>query len=207
MDLSPDTFLAVMHGLGDSAALLMLAILLATFILEDAATVAAALLAVEGLVPHSGALAALYAGIIIGDIGLYGLGALAARWQRARTFVTEHRMLRGRAFLEGSLFATLFSARCTPGMRTPTFTASGFLGIDFGRYVIYVVVVATVWATALYALIVLLGQTVWDDLGPWRWALAAGVILGAIVLPRLVARVLGERQAGHVTPTDPPATG
>lgn len=187
-----------MHGLGDNQAVLMLAILLGTFILEDAATVAAALLAVEGLVPHAGALAAIYAGIMIGDVGLYGLGALAARWDRARQWVTEHRMLRGREFLEGSLFVTLFGARCTPGMRLPTYTASGFLGVSFSRFALYAAIVAAAWATALYTVVALLGETVLAELGPWRWAAAAGVIAVAILIPRIaerLARRLGRTSA------------
>lgn len=199
MDLSPDSFLAVIRGLGDSQALVLLAILLGTFILEDAATVAAALLAAEGVVPHTGALMALYTGILIGDMGLYGLGALAARWERARLWVTEHRMLRGREFLEGSLFVTLFGARCMPGMRLPTYTASGFLGVPFPRFALYAAVLAAGWATALYSIIAILGETVLAELGPWRWGVAALVIAGAIILPRITERV-ARRMSGAPTP-------
>jgi len=199
MDLSPDTFLAVLHSLGDSRALVLLAILLGTFILEDAATVAAALLAAEGVIPHAAALATLYVGIMIGDLGLYGLGALASRWERARRWVTEHRMLRGRAFLEGSLFVTLFGARCTPGMRLPTYTASGFLGVSFPRFALYAAVVAAAWATALYVIVAVLGETVLSQLGPWRWVAAAAVIAAALVLPRLIPRLLRRFGAGSTS--------
>ncbi len=189
MDLSPDTFLAALESIADSRVLVLLGILAATFILEDAATVAAALLASEGLVPHGAALAALITGIMIGDLGLYGLGRLAAKWPRAREWVTEHRIMRGKQFLEGSLFVTLFSARCVPGMRLPTYTASGFLGISFARFSAYAALLATAWATVLYTIIAILGETVWNEMGPWRWGVAVAIIGGAIILPRIGERI------------------
>ncbi|NVN41707.1 hypothetical protein HUK82_14220, partial [Ameyamaea chiangmaiensis] len=61
-----------------------LAIVIGTFILEDAATVLTGMAVQAGSVALATALPALYAGIILGDIGLYGLGAAAARWPAAR---------------------------------------------------------------------------------------------------------------------------
>ena len=200
MDLSYEGLLALLESFGDSQLLVLGVILLGTFILEDAATVAAALLASEGVIPHSGALVALYLGILIGDMGLYGLGALAARWPRARRFVSEHRIMRGKAFLEGSLFVTLFGARCVPGMRLPTYTASGFLGIPFPRFALYAAILAAGWATALYSIIAILGETVLSELGPWRWAVAALVIAGAIALPRLTEKIARRMGASSAPP-------
>ncbi len=202
MDLSYEGLLALLESLGDSQFLVLGIIMLGTFILEDASTVAAALLASEGVIPHAGALAALYCGIMIGDMGLYGLGALAARWPRARRFVSEHRIMRGRAFLEGSLFVTLFGARFMPGMRLPTYTASGFLGIPFPRFALYAAVLAAGWATALYSIIAVLGETVLAELGPWRWVVAAIVIAGAIALPRVAERI-AQRKRSASPPEDP----
>jgi membrane protein DedA with SNARE-associated domain len=50
------------------------AIIVGTFILEDAATVVAAMQVDDHALPLWLALAALYAGIVLGDLGLYGLG-------------------------------------------------------------------------------------------------------------------------------------
>ena len=54
------------------------AIVLGTFILEDAATVIAAMQTADGSLSGPLALASLYVGIAVGDLGLYGLGWLAA---------------------------------------------------------------------------------------------------------------------------------
>jgi hypothetical protein len=59
-------------------------------VLEDAATAGAALLAADGIVPVSVAIVALFVGITLGDLGLYGLGWLAARNARARRML-QHR--------------------------------------------------------------------------------------------------------------------
>ncbi|WP_422363480.1 DedA family protein [Pyruvatibacter mobilis] len=200
MDFSYEALLALIESFSDNQLLVMLAIIAGTLILEDAATVTAALLASEDVLPHTAALMSLYIGILFGDFGLYGLGALAARWPRARRWVSEHRIMKGREFLEGSLFVTLFGARCIPGMRLPTYTGAGFVGIPFPRFALYAGALAAGWSTGVYTLIAILGETVLDELGPWRWGVAAIVIALAIVLPRITAKIL--KRFGTPQPTD-----
>jgi len=67
-------------------------IVLGTFVLEDAATVLAAMQAQSGAVPLPVALLALYAGIILGDLGLYGLGALSGQVPMVTRWVPPNRM-------------------------------------------------------------------------------------------------------------------
>ena len=61
--------------------LLSFLIMLATFILEDAATTAASLLSVNGMLSTHMALTALIIGIILGDIGLYFLGHYGQKYR------------------------------------------------------------------------------------------------------------------------------
>jgi membrane protein DedA with SNARE-associated domain len=72
--------------------LAMLAIALATFVSEDLACIAAALIAARGEMPLFAALSAAGLGIWIGDMGLYALGALLGR---AR-YPARNRIARGR---------------------------------------------------------------------------------------------------------------
>ena len=204
MDLSYEGLLAFIESFSDNQLLVMLAITIGTLILEDAATVTAALLASEGVLPHGAALLSLYVGILVGDLGLYAIGAAAARWPSARRWVSEHRIMRGREFLEGSLFVTLFGARCIPGMRLPTYTAAGFVGIPFPRFALYAGGLAAGWSTGLYTLIAILGETVLNELGPWRWGVAALVIVLAIVLPRLTATILKRRNLAAAAAAETP---
>ena len=56
----------------------VLSVIGATFILEDAATVVTAMQVQAGSISLEIGLGSLYAGIILGDLGLYGMGRLAA---------------------------------------------------------------------------------------------------------------------------------
>src|ERR1700744_600320 len=64
---------------GHSALFQTSAIIVGTFILEDAATVAAAMQVEDGALPIWLSLISLYAGIVLGALGLYGLGRLPAQ--------------------------------------------------------------------------------------------------------------------------------
>ena len=62
-----------------------------TFILEDAATLLAAMQVATGFLSLPLALGALYAGIVLGDLGLYGLGWLSASHRWAQRLVPARR--------------------------------------------------------------------------------------------------------------------
>ena len=95
-------------------------VVLGTFVLEDAATVLAAMQVQTGQLQPDVALLALYAGIVLGDLGLYGLGALSARVPMVARWVPPRRMRQGRAWLDGRVFKVVFISRFIPGARMPT---------------------------------------------------------------------------------------
>src|SRR5581483_6170508 len=78
-----------------------LAIVFGTLILEDAATVLAAMQASTGGIPIWLALVSLYVGIVAGDLGLYGLGRLCAMAPWLYRLVGESRIRRGQDWLHG----------------------------------------------------------------------------------------------------------
>ncbi len=184
----PDALLEWLQAYAGDPLLGGLALALATLALEDAATVAGALLAAEGVIPWSGALLGLYLGIVVGDLGLYGLGHLAARYAWARRMVGEDNIAKGREHLERTLWVTLFSARSLPGMRLPTYTASGFLGIAFHRFALIAIVAAALWTTVFFFVVMRLGITASHLLRDWSWVVGAALILLIIVLPRALRR-------------------
>ena len=75
---------ALLRLAGTSPAFQAVSIVGGTFILEDAATVLAAMGVQDGRIWWPVALGSLYLGIVLGDAGLYGLGRLAAMWPPAR---------------------------------------------------------------------------------------------------------------------------
>src|SRR4051794_3234012 len=102
-------------------------IIIGTFILEDAAIVIAAMQAQQGTVSMPLALAALYTGIILGDLGLYGLGRLSARVRWLERHLPRHRKETIRAWVCGNIFKVVLVSRFVPGMRLPTYTTCGFI--------------------------------------------------------------------------------
>jgi membrane protein DedA with SNARE-associated domain len=152
------------------------AIVLGTFILEDATTVIASLQVTDGLLPAWLALVSLYIGIGLGDLGLFGLGRLAAYHYWARRFVTLRHVEKFKKQLDSRLMMAVISTRFLPGARLPTYTACGFLGVSFARFSLAVVIATILWTTALFFALMWLGVTVLERLGPWRWVAAAGLI-------------------------------
>ena len=163
------------------------AIILGTFILEDAATVVAAMQVQQGSIPVGVALGSLYAGIVLGDIGLYGLGRLASKIQWVRRWLPPQRNEAVRAWLEGRVFRVVFVSRFLPGLRLPTYTTCGFVGADFRQFALAAVIATCLWTSLLFAVSLKMGQFLMDHLGAWRWAGAAGFVVFVIIAGRAAA--------------------
>ena len=145
------------------------AIIVGTFILEDGATVAAAMQAAGGKLSLGVALASLFVGIVLGDLGLYGLGWVGARVGWLARLLPPQRKAMIRGWLAGRVFKVVFVCRFLPGLRLPTYTTCGFLGADFRQFTLGAVVATSIWTSLLFGLSVGGGRT-------WRYTPAAAVI-------------------------------
>lgn len=181
-------------ALGQDPWLIGIMLVIATFILEDAATVTGALLAADGVISPWGALAALYAGIVLGDFGLYGLGWAGARVGFVRRFLERKKVAKAGDWMGKRLVWTVIAARFVPGMRLPTYTACGLFGLSFARFAIAVVGIVGVWTAAAFWAVYVFGEVVIDQAGPWKWPLAALVLVLFIFGPRLVQFALRRRR-------------
>lgn len=181
-------------ALGSAPWAIAVAIVLATFILEDVATIAAALLAATGVVPPAIALCALFAGIFAGDLGLYGLGAAARTRDWARRMIGERRMAKGRVWLKRRYISALIGARFMPGFRLPTYTASGFLALPFWPFVAVAAAACLVWTSLVFSLVYFFGVMAVEHLGVWRWILA-GLLLAVILAGPTLADRFARRTA------------
>ena len=195
MDFSVSHLLTIA---GHSEVLQGVAIVLGTFILEDAATAAAALAVQSGGVAMPVALGSLYIGIVLGDIGLYGLGRLAAHVPWARRLIPPQRQDRGRAWLERHVFKVVFISRFLPGVRLPTYTACGFLGANFRKFVSAAVGATLIWTSALFVLSLRVGKLLVEHLGQWRWLGFAAFLLGILLVGRLAVRAQAGSEEGKV---------
>lgn len=179
----------ILLTLGTAPVMVALAIFLATFVLEDVATAGAALLAAEGVIPPSLALTALFAGIFLGDLALFALGHLARSSQRAQSFIGAERLEKGRDWLQKRYMTSLIAARFIPGMRLPTFAASGFLRLPFRTFLLVTLIAAFVWTSIAFAVIFTFGLAAAEALGPWRWAAAALLVLCVLLGPQIIRRL------------------
>ncbi len=179
---------------GQNTMLQAVLIVLGTFVLEDAATVLAAMHAQSGAVSISVALCALYAGIVLGDLGLYLLGRLSARVRWARRLVPPRRMRQGRDWLDGRVFQVVFISRFIPGARLPTYTACGFLRADWRRFALAAVIATLIWTSLLFGVSLKVGALLMQYLGAWRWAGGIGFALVVILLGRTAARLQEARR-------------
>ena len=156
--------------------LLPIAIILSTFILEDAAMVGAGVLAADGVISTPLALISLYAGIVLGDFWLYGMGRLAITHPRIRRWVKHERVAPLKDWLDDQLFSAVTATRFLPGMRLPTYLACGFFSLPFKRFAVAVISGAIIWVPLLFGAAFYFGYYTLDWLGLWRWPIALGAV-------------------------------
>jgi membrane protein DedA with SNARE-associated domain len=163
------------------------AIILATFILEDAATVMAATQAAAGLVSIPLAVGSLYVGIVLGDAGLYGLGLLATLVPWVYRVLPPQRTAVVKAWLGGRVFKVVLISRFLPGVRLPTYTTCGYLGVSFRKFILASMTATMFWTSGLFALSMKIGDELMAHLGVWRWAGVGGMIAFLLVAGRFAS--------------------
>lgn len=180
-------FASLLAIAGHSLALQSIAIILATFILEDAATVLAAMQAGQGSISIALALVSLFVGIVLGDLGLYALGRLSARLRWIARLLPPHRQEMIRAWLNGRVFKVVLVSRFLPGLRLPTYTTCGFLGADLRQFILAAIIATACWTSLLFGTSLKIGDFLMQHFGAWRWLGAAGFVAFVIVAGRVAA--------------------
>jgi len=176
--MSPFLFHLIGGGAGGTA-LFSLVIILGVILLEDTTTVVVGMLAADGIIGIPFALSSLYAGIVLGDLGLYCLGYLASTNARLAQYVDHDFVAPFRAWLENRFVLTVFSARFIPGSRLPTYTASGFFRSPLSTFILTAIAATSVWTTFLFTASYWFGNLTSGWLGHMRWGIA-GVFLIAL---------------------------
>lgn len=167
-----------------NTSLLSLAIILGAIFLEDTTTVVVGVLAADGIIPAPFALISLYAGIIIGDVGLYCLGWLASTHPRLARYVDHDFVAPFRAWLETRFILTVFTARFIPGARLPTYTASGFFRSPLSVFLFATIGATSVWTTFLFTGSYWFGSLTSSWMGPARWGIALVFLLALFFIGR-----------------------
>src|SRR5437763_555148 len=138
------------------------AISLLSFFSEDAATISSALSIFGGPISWPLGFVSCFAGIWLGDLGLYSLARCAAktvlrsRWlARLADPATITRC--EITFAQNSTFA-LIATRFIPGTRLPTYLAAGLFAMPARRFALITAIGALLWISVFVALTKLLGS-------------------------------------------------
>ncbi len=111
-----------------------LAVILATFLLEDPTTVGVAALINRGDVTFASGFFPLMIGIFLGDAGLYLLGTFIRKGIKKSALIP----------LEPGYFSIIV-ARFIPGMRTVTFTSAGIKSFPLLKFLALIFPSAILW--------------------------------------------------------------
>src|SRR6266480_5321147 len=138
------------------------AIILLSFVSEDAATISSALSIFGGPISWPLGFAACFTGIWLGDLGLYSLARCAgknvlhSRWlARLADPATITRC--EKTFVQNSTF-TLIATRFIPGTRLPTYLAAGLLSMPLARFALVTAFAALLWIAGIFAIAKFLGS-------------------------------------------------
>ena len=153
-------------------------IIIASLILEDPTTLLVSARVQDGELTWLMGGTALFIGILIGDIMLYGIGYLA------RVGVIKGRKLSH--FEQPVSGWYIFAARFVPGLRVVVYTTTGFFKYSFLRFFIINSFSCVIWSVAL----IYLGAQLYKYTGWW----GVGGIVILIILWQIFRRVLNGRK-------------
>ncbi len=144
-----ETVLTWAEALVHDPLMLAVALALSTFLTEDGTLIAGSLLVGSGMTPAPLAITAIALGITLGDIGLYGLGALARKSRFLRSRLPLKRAAGLKKWLDGKRTPVLFFSRFLPGTRLPTYLAFGFLRLPLLHFSLVMAAASTIWVTLM----------------------------------------------------------
>ena len=122
------------------ALVVLLALMAGTLLSEDLACVTAGLLIREGRIAAAPAVLACALGILLGDIGLWGLGRMGTRVTRLPAMAR---------WLERNAGTAIVASRFLPGTRLPLYLAAGATGLPLRTFALWSAVAVALWTPAL----------------------------------------------------------
>jgi len=159
----------------------VVAIAAATLLSEDAACIGTGLLVAQGRIDFAAGAFACFAGIVAGDLLLFGAGRLVGSALLERPalhrWLGPHAVARASSWLECRGPAVVLLSRFTPGMRLPTYFAAGLLGVNARAFASWLVVAAALWAPAVVAVAVRAGTRSPGSRGGLFAAASAGLLV------------------------------
>ncbi|MEZ0241803.1 MAG: DedA family protein [Sphingomonas sp.] len=175
------TLAGVLTDLARQPALLLAAIFVASLILEDAAIVAAGLLAAHLIVDPSAAIAVLVAGTTAGDMALHFAGRRARRWAWVRRQSDRPQVAHALGWIGRRWWLALAVARFAPGLRLPVYLASGLIGLRPLACAGVILLASLVWTPGLFLLSAAGGMALGESAAHSGLAIVAILASGSIL--------------------------
>jgi membrane protein DedA with SNARE-associated domain len=182
------------------------AIILLSFVSEDAATISLALSIFGGPVSWPLGFTACFIGIWLGDLGLYSLARclrrpiLQRQWVARFADATAIERCQEKFNQHGSL--TLLVSRFVPGTRLPTYLAAGLLSMPPVRFALMTALAAFLWIGGIFAITKLLGSQTLIWFSFFHGKIAA-IVFTALLLVGILVIIRKLRGAAVVGGGDP----
>lgn len=165
-----------------------------TFIHEDLAIITGGMLVSKDAMPAYVVFLAIVAGLLAGDIVIYGLGwgARKVPWIYRKFY--SQKVEKAKEKIEKNLVSTLVLVRLVPGILFPTYVACGFTGVAFGQFILTTITTGATYTAILLTIIVKAGHSIIPAVGTWLW-----IVLFALVLGTMAFRLLRQTRLAAVS--------
>jgi len=168
---------------------LMGGLVLLTFLFEDVALAAGVSLSTMGSLLWSESFLAVWFGIALGDLLLYGAGYFSGKIPFLKQHFVDKLPTSSKLESHRHLAIAIFIARVTPGLRFITYVYMGLKRINLPRFSSLVMLATLIWTASLFLAGIYLGSFIADTLHiPQAIAVALPLMLLALmtaVLPWL----------------------
>lgn len=199
------TFSEALRALSDSPLLQGTLASFCTFILEDATTLACALLVADDRMLYLTALIGLTLGIGLGDWGLYALGRIVGDRTVTWGIVSSSRLERVAQWFEENMFTAVMVSRFVPGLRLPANLAAGMSRVSLTRYLPMAMFASVIWTFLALTIISSLGEAVLPLLGRLKYPMGLALIAWVVYMQRRILKRM-ETDPGSTTSEEAPAS-
>ncbi len=167
-------------GADDMSMLTGMALYLALFVLpfvqEDAAVIGAATASLGGAGSTGLIVLSVMCGLVCSDAWKYWLGHFARRHRWAHKFAEKPGVSVAGDLVRKEFIQTMLTARFVPGTRIPTYIACGFFQADYPRYVIVLIMTASLYVGLMFVLFHTVGAVVGEQAKVWLPVIAIAIL-------------------------------
>jgi membrane protein DedA with SNARE-associated domain len=147
----------------------LLSLLFLPFAHEDLAIVLGGFIVVNDVMPLGMVAAAIYAGMVVSDFALYGIGAGARRLPWLSRWAVNDSVKNFGHTLTRNLFGLLALCRVVPGLVFVAAVACGWTKVPIGRFSMATLLVSALYLPLMLYLVIVFGDALDDHVGLWTW--------------------------------------